>query len=508
MNETFASLGLNGPWGERLSARGIDKPAPIQAAAVPALLAGGDAVIRSRTGTGKTLAYLLPVLERLDPASDRPQAIVLAPTAELAMQIAKEAAYLTEGTPLRVLALIGGASLQRQVEKLKTHPQLIVGTPGRLLELLALKKLKAGEVRAVVVDEADQTFALGAGGEAEKLLGALSGRRQTIFCSATMPDAAKAVAERWTKNAAWLEAEPAGEEADMRLPSAVTHAVVVCEERDRIDTVRRLLRTAAPQAAMLFVNQTESIAEAEAKLQYHGLAVEAIYGDQPKQERTAVMRRFRSGKLKLLLATDVAARGIDAPDVTHVVHIDPPYDAERYLHRAGRTGRMGRSGMSILVLAPNRLFIAKKFEEQLGIAFRRLELSGGELQEVKAGRDAAEDRAKAATARGKPSGRGSAGTPPQAEKREARKPSGRGAADRAAAPERGAAEAGKPQAAADSAARTAPSGREKPPLKASVRAALQKKAARKRDQKNKGAPRWLKEKRENGGDAKHDVPKR
>src|SRR5690606_17358938 len=129
------------------------------------------------------------------------------------------------------------------------------------------------------------------------------------------------------------------------------------------------IRTLQPRAAMLFVNQTESIAEVEAKLKYHGLAVEGIYGDQPKQERTAVMRRFRSGKLKLLLATDVAARGLDSEDVTHIIHIDPPLDAERYLHRAGRTGRMGRSGMSVMVLAPNRRFIAAKFAEQLGVTF-------------------------------------------------------------------------------------------------------------------------------------------
>ncbi|MCI3919960.1 DEAD/DEAH box helicase [Paenibacillus sp. TRM 82003] len=473
MNETFASLGLTGPWGERLAARGIERPAPIQIAAVPTLLTGGDAVIRSRTGTGKTLAYLLPVLERLDPASDKLQAVVLAPTAELAMQIAKEAADLTEGTPLRALALIGGASLQRQLDKLKTRPQLVVGTPGRILELLSLKKLKTGDVRAVVVDEADQTFALGAGGEAEKLLGALAGRTQTIFCSATMPEEAKAVVARCTKDLAWLEVEPEGTEAGGRLPSAVEHVVVATEERDKIDTVRRLLRTVTPRAAILFVNQTESIAEVEAKLQYHGLAVEAIYGDQPKQERTAVMRRFRNGKLKLLLATDVAARGLDAPDVTHVIHVDPPYDAERYLHRAGRTGRMGRAGMSILVLPPNRAFVAKKFEEQLGVSFREMKLAGGELKQRQARPEGEAPREKRmpATLASKPVSREA-----NAAGKSAAKPA-------AAAPEKKAA----PAAA-------------KPPIKASVKAALQKKAARKRDQKNKGAPKWLKEKRDNGGE--------
>ncbi|WP_309122752.1 DEAD/DEAH box helicase [Paenibacillus sp.] len=381
---SFAELGVKGPWVERLASRGIANAAPIQAVGVPALLAGSDAVIRSRTGTGKTLAFLLPALEKIDPTLDKLQAVVLTPTAELAMQIAKEASELVEGTKLRTLALIGGASLQRQLDKLKTHPQLVVGTPGRIQEILTIKKLKMSEVRLIVLDEADQTFALGAagsGGEAERILAAVPASAQRVFCSATMPEAAAAVVAKWTKNAVWVEAEPQGEEASQRLPSTVTHSYVVSEERDRIDTVRRLLRTLQPKAAMLFVNQTESIAEVEAKLQYHGLQVEAIYGDQPKQERTAVMRRFRSGKLKLLLATDVAARGLDAADVTHVIHVDPPLDAERYLHRAGRTGRMGRRGESVLVLTPNRTFIASKFAEQLGIEIKEKKLQGGELKE-------------------------------------------------------------------------------------------------------------------------------
>ncbi|HZG57530.1 DEAD/DEAH box helicase, partial [Paenibacillus sp.] len=377
---TFAALGLKGPWPEKLAARGISTPAPIQAVGVPALLGGGDAVIRSRTGTGKTLAFLLPALERIDPAVDKLQALIVTPTAELAMQIFGEAQGLMEGTKLRAAALIGGASLQRQLDKLKTHPQLVVGTPGRLLEVLSIKKLKVADVRYVVVDEADQTFAVGAGGEAERILAALPAAKQTVFCSATMPEAAAAVVAKWTKNAVWIEAESADEE-ESRLPKTVSHSYVVADERDRIDTVRRLLRTLQPRAAMLFVNQTEDIAEVEAKLRHHGLEVEAIYGDQPKLERTAVMRRFRSGKLKLLLATDVAARGLDAADVTHVIHVDPPLDAERYLHRAGRTGRMGRPGESVLVLSPKQTFIAAKFAEQLGVEIAEKRLRAGELRE-------------------------------------------------------------------------------------------------------------------------------
>ncbi|HZG84665.1 DEAD/DEAH box helicase [Paenibacillus sp.] len=485
----FAALGIQGPWLAKLEARGIVEPSPIQAAALPALLGGGDAVIRSRTGTGKTLAFLLPALERIDAASDALQVVVLTPTAELAMQIAREAGDLTEGTTLRTQALIGGASLQRQLDKLKQKPQLVVGTPGRILEIMALKKLKTTEVKYVVVDEADQTFALGAGGEAERILGALPASKQTVFCSATMPEEASRVAAKWTKNAVRVEAEPP-EEAGLRLPPTVEHSYIVTEERDRIDAVRRLLRTVQPRSAILFVNQTESIAEVEAKLQYHGLAVEAVYGEQPKQERTAVMRRFRSGKLKLLLATDVAARGLDAPDVTHVIHVDPPLDAERYLHRAGRTGRMGRSGESILVLTPNRTFIAAKFADALGIAIREKRLKEGAWQPAagngasprKQGRPApSADTAKAAVS-------GAAKAPASGAAKPASVSAGKGAATNGA---NGAAVSASRGASANG-AKAAP----KPKAQTSAAAAAAKKAEnRHRDKKNKGAPRWLKEKR-------------
>lgn len=454
---SFELLGAAGPWSQTLSRRGITEPSPIQSAAIPALLAGQDAVIRSRTGSGKTLAYLLPLLERLDPQASRLQAVVLTPTAELAMQIVHETQSLIEGTELRALALIGGASLQRQLDKLKNHPQIVIGTPGRILEIMALKKLKTGEVRFLVVDEADQTFALGAGGEAERIIAALPESKQVVFCSATMPEAARAVAAKWTKHAAWIEAE-APEDNGQRLPPSVEHLFVVSEERERIDTVRRLIRTLQPRAAMLFVNQTEAIAEVEAKLQYHGLAVEAIYGDQPKQDRTAVMRRFRSGKLKLLLATDVAARGLDAPDVTHVIHVDPPLDAERYLHRAGRTGRMGRAGLSVMVLAPNQRFIAAKFAEQLGIQLQERLLAGGELQAI---------RRSASGSRQQPKPR-TMGQPTQQETTQPQKPLQRQR------------QAGQQPAVQP---RTPKKGKQE----------------RLRDKKNKGAPRWLKEKRQEGG---------
>ncbi|WP_199620449.1 DEAD/DEAH box helicase [Paenibacillus alkalitolerans] len=434
MNDPFVSLGLSERWSESLRSRGITTPVLIQSLAVPVLLDGADAVIRSGTGTGKTLAYLLPLVERLDPSVDREQALILAPTAELAMQIVKEANELFAGTNLRALALIGGASAKRQIEKLKTHPQLLVGTPGRLVELMRVNKLKTSGIRVIVVDEADQTFALGAGGEAEFILKGLPPGRQIVFCSATMPEEAKSIAGRWMKEPRWIEADEEGVTAESRVPSSVEHVLVVSDERERVDTVRRLIRTLAPKSAIVFVNDTEKVGEVESKLQFEGLPIAAIYGDQPKLARASAMRRFREGKLPFLIATDVAARGLDAPNITHIIHFDPPTDAKAYLHRAGRTGRMGKRGVSIMILTPKQRFIATKMAKELRISFAEKSLKAGQLL-----------ASSSSTQDPKPA---------------------------------------KKQASA----RT-------PAVKAT---SIDRTSERHRDRKNKGAPRWLKQKRELG----------
>ncbi|WP_274363849.1 DEAD/DEAH box helicase [Paenibacillus thermotolerans] len=457
MENTFVSLGLRGIWSDALAAKGILSPAPIQSAAIPSLLEGSDAVIRSGTGTGKTLAYLLPVAERLNPEGGE-QAIVLAPTAELAMQIVKVANDLFAGTSLRALGLIGGAAIKRQIEKLKEHPELIVGTPGRIVELLKLNKLKTHGIRIVVVDEADQTFSLGAGGEADFIMSALPKPKQIVFCSATMPEEARALADRWMNEPHWIEINGVEEQNDSRIPSTLEHLMIVVEERDKIDAVRRLLRTVNPAASIVFVNDTERVAETEAKLKFLGLPVTAVYGDQPKLERAAAMRSFRDGRMPHLIATDVAARGIDAPNVTHVIHFDPPTDAKAYLHRAGRTGRMGKQGTSIVILTPKQRFIAAKMAKELNIRINERVLRGGALTDS-----------------------GSDGGGPEAAVKSA-KPAPKPPAKLPAKPE-------AKSVARNTAKKTAASSGKQ----------AERPSNRHRDKKNKGAPRWLKEKRAQDG---------
>jgi len=529
---SFAELGLDGRLAERLAGAGIVRPTGVQAEAIPALLAGRDGVLRSATGSGKTLAYLLPLLQRIDAEKAETQAIVLAPTQELAMQIVRVAETYGEPLGIRTVALIGGAALSRQLDRMKRRPQLVVGTPGRVREVAARKKLPFHPVRIVVVDETDRVFSLGGRGDVEAILRGASRERQTVFVSATRSDAMREAESLWLRDP-W-EPAAAAQTAGGGLPAEIEHWFFVCDRRDKIDLVRRLALHLKPAAALLFVNDMEKIGELVAKLRYEGLSVEALYGDTPGRERSDAMRKFREGRVKLLIATDVAARGLDVPGLPLVVQFEPALDADHYVHRAGRTGRMGLPGLSITLVTPRERFIVDKLSKRLGIAFAEKTLRGGQAVDAgeRAGRPAA---GRAAAGKGRPAAprRGAEAVEPAAKSgaapvgaRSAAKPqrAAAGAARPAAGaratggerapaaggsgPQRGAVRpemrsqpGGAPerrQAAPEAAGPASRAGRADAPPPAPDRPAKAKakaKAARERDTKNKGAPRWLKEKR-------------
>ncbi|MCD1259714.1 DEAD/DEAH box helicase [Paenibacillus athensensis] len=489
MDISFEQL-LNGSgYAARLRELGLTQPTPIQATAIPALRAGKDAIVQSQTGTGKTLAYVLPALERIDPQQKQLQALVLVPTRELGMQILQDIERLTAGGPLRAQSLIGGAALSRQVEKLKLHPHIAVGTPGRVLELLKLRKLSLHHVRTAVVDEVDQVFDLGSMHEVEALFKSMQRTSQIVFVSATIPDSLIETAGRWLKEPEHLHIDP-----EQRTAQTIEHLSFVCEERDKIDTLRRLVRLINPPSAIVFINATDDVAEVLGKLQFVGLSIEALYGEAGKQERARVMNAFRERRFQLLLATDIAARGLDIAGVTHVFHLDPAPNADYYLHRVGRTGRMGRKGTAISIITPREQFILDKFQKQLGIVIAPKAMYEGRIV------DPAQDRSAAAM-RSRREARQS-GAPASARvhshARPDAAPSGAGAAaadagrgrSNAAAPA-GSGVAGSP--ARGGAARA--NGRSGGPGAAPrAGAPAPRKAERERDRKNKGAPKWLKDK--------------
>lgn len=457
---SFEDLGLNKELTDRLALSGIEEPTDVQKQAVPELLSGKDGVLVSPTGTGKTLAYLLPILQKIDGTRRETQAVILAPTQELAMQIMREAE--TYGAPLgiKATALIGGASLARQLERMKSRPALVVGTPGRVREVASTRKLSLSTVKNVVIDETDRIFSLGGRSDVENMLRQCSRERQTVFVSATRSDAMKDAERKWL-NDPWVS-DVSGEEGGSGLSSTLQHWYFLTDRREKIDLVRRLIRQMKPSSALLFVNDTEKIGELLAKLRYEGFSVDALYGDTPGRERGQVLQRFRKGRTSLLIATDVAARGLDIPGLPVIIQFEPALDADHYVHRAGRTARMGREGTSITLVTHQERFIIDKLEKQLNInilpkaSYQGRIVSPEQMQE------------RRSVLQEKPLLQNGA---------EERKPS-------QPAPQRPV--------------------KQKQPEKAITSGTPAKKAAnppkvkqnRERDRKNKGAPRWLKEKRD------------
>lgn len=498
----FEAIGLNERLASLLAEAGMTGPTPVQQAAVPPLAQGRDAILRSPTGSGKTLAYLLPVLQRIDPQRRETQAAVLAPTQELAMQIVRVAETYGEPLGIKTVALIGGAALSRQLERMKQRPHLVVGTPGRVREVAKLKKLPLHQVKMIVVDETDRVFSLGGKGDVEAILKGADRERQTVFVSATRSEAMREAESRWLRDP-WMP-EDEGEEAASGLPPTIDHVYLVCDRRDKIDTVRRLIRNLRPAGALIFVNDIERIGELLSKLRYEGFAVDALYGDTPGRERSDAMRKFREGRTKLLIASDVAARGLDIPGLPLVIQFEPALDADHYVHRAGRTGRMGRSGRSITLIEPQERFIMAKLSKQLAIELTEKALREGRLLSVEEARRARKGREEEASSSAAPTRDASSGAKgkPGIGSRPGRSSAAASAGARPAAASRRAGAGHVGGAGAEAAAPAAP--RKPEPPKPSRAAKI--KADRKRDNKNKGAPRWLKEKRSQSSQQEPPTP--
>ena len=408
------------------------------------------------------------------------------------MQIVKEAEWLMEGSKLLVQQLIGGAALSRQVEKLRLHPHLVVGTPGRILELMKLKKLSLHHVKTIVVDEVDQVFDLGSQQEVEQVLKGSLRDRQVLFFSATVTPPIRKVADRWMNDPAEVRVKP-----EQRTAETLEHSYFVSEQRNKIDTLRKIIRSVKPRSPIEFINETDDIAEVEEKIRFSGLSIGSLYGEAGKQDRAKVMDGFRRGKFQLLLATDVAARGLDLPGVTHVIQFDPPMDADHYVHRAGRTGRMGRSGTVLSIVTERERFLIDKYAKALGIEIAEKILYGGEIIDAAAARGRQrsggtvnEGGSRPGTAR--TSTPASPGNDGAKQRREAA--AGANPVDHSRKASR---PAGGPAGPSSRAAVTSTTGSSSKPAAAPARG--RKDRDRERERKMKGAPKWLKEKRKDGG---------
>jgi ATP-dependent RNA helicase DeaD len=362
---TFSDLQLRPELQQTVADLGYTDPSPIQAALIPVLLSGRDAVGQARTGTGKTAAFALPLLNRLyDETAENPapagavRALVLTPTRELAVQVSSAVHAYGQALGVRTLPVTGGQPYHKQIQRLQRGVDVVVATPGRLVDLMNQNAIDLSHVQTVVLDEADEMFSMGFAEDLDAILGATPKERQTVLLSATMPHAVRKLADRTLRDPETITmaggADKTGGDIEQR-----AHLV---HGRDKLAAIVRILEMESVTSALVFVRTRVATSGLAADLQAAGFAAEALSGEMSQGARTDVLNRFRSQNVQLLVATDVAARGLDVDHVSHVFNVDLPVDVEAYVHRVGRTGRAGRTGVAISLVAPNDRNLLRRIE--------------------------------------------------------------------------------------------------------------------------------------------------
>uniref|UniRef100_A0A7C3I0D5 DEAD/DEAH box helicase n=1 Tax=Gracilinema caldarium TaxID=215591 RepID=A0A7C3I0D5_9SPIR len=372
MITTFEQLGLAPLFIDQLLERSFSKPTLIQERVIPVLLGRRDCLFQSATGTGKTFAYLLPLIQNLledlleDPGSKRggPQLVVCGPTYELCAQIKKETDFILEGSPLKAVLLMGGANISRQIETLKKEkPQIVIGNMGRIIQLERMGKLSLKQVRQVVLDEADRLVADDLVDETSHFMSLLPRERLTVACSATIGEKAR---QRLIPFFREDLLDITVEDREV-LQKNIEHWALYAEDRRKIGTLRSFLAATNPKKALVFFNINGQIGNVVSQLQFHKIAAAGLFGDMEKQARKKAMDDFRAGRVRVLVTSDLAARGLDIQDITQVIALDVPDSTDAYAHRAGRTGRSGKHGIMITIGDEVELQRLSKLEKKLGI---------------------------------------------------------------------------------------------------------------------------------------------
>lgn len=339
---SFVNLGIEKSLEENLRKRGIFEPTPVQAESIPAIMAGKDVIAKAQTGTGKTLAFLLPVMQKIDKDKNFPQALILTPTRELAIQITEEARKLAEAKDMSILACYGGQDVDQQVRKLKNGIHLIIATPGRLLDHMKRETINLGAIKYLVIDEADEIIVMGFGGDLEKVVYSLPKTRQTMLFSATISDQVRNIGRRFMKKPTHVDIK-----AEKVTLENIAQTGVRVENEEKVEKLKEIIDKNNPFLMMVFCRTKDGVSKVYKKLAQAGYNVGELHGDLSQNKRQQIMKKFKSADLQILVCTDVAARGIDVDGVTHVVNYDLPNDAPSYIHRIGRTGRIGNDGIAI-----------------------------------------------------------------------------------------------------------------------------------------------------------------
>ncbi|MEE8502303.1 MAG: DEAD/DEAH box helicase [Kiloniellales bacterium] len=373
---TFEDLGLSPEVLRAVTDAGYQTPTPIQAQAVPYVLMGRDVLGCAQTGTGKTASFTLPMIDILDSGRTRarmPRSLILEPTRELAAQVAESFERYGKYHPLSMALLIGGQSLTEQEKRLDRGVDVLIATPGRLLDLFERGRVLLADVKILVIDESDRMLDMGFMPDVERIVSLLPRIRQTLFFSATMPPEIRRLAGRFLMNPKELSVTPPATAAET-VHQAMVEAPALPRDKRRV--LRELLRQEAPVSALIFCNRKRDVGILYRSLVRHGFAASELHGDLPQPVRTDTLERFRRGDMQLLVCSDVAARGLDIPKVSHVINFDVPHHADDYIHRIGRTGRAGRSGQALMLVTREDRKALAAITQMLGHAIERARLPG------------------------------------------------------------------------------------------------------------------------------------
>ena len=408
---SFESLGLSAPVLQAVTEKGYTTPTPIQEKAIPIVLMGRDVLGCAQTGTGKTASFVLPMIDILAEGRAKmrmPRSLILEPTRELAAQVAENFDIYGKYNKLNMALLIGGVSFDDQERALEKGVDVLIATPGRLLDHFERGKVLLNDVKVLVIDEADRMLDMGFIPDVERIVGLLPPLRQTLFFSATMPPEIKRLADRFLSNPKEVTVSPPASAG-----TNIVQGLVVVPEEDKREALRRLIKSQEIKNALVFCNRKRDVAILQTSLKKHGFNAGALHGDMSQPARMETLEKFKQGEIQILVASDVAARGLDIVDMSHVFNFDVPFSPEDYVHRIGRTGRAGKTGHSFTLASPSDGGLIDAIEKLIGTTIPRIEVPGLETATLEAGDGRRRGR-----------GRGRGGRPSSGKPREHREPRG------------------------------------------------------------------------------------
>lgn len=377
MDEFLKGLNIDHSITETLKRENITIPTEVQKQAIPQAINNRDLIVQSETGSGKTFAYLLPLFKKVDAKKREMQGIILTPTHELGIQVHRQIELLSEGSEVKVnsAVILGNVNIQRQIDKLKEKPQLIVGSPGRILELIKNKKINAHTIKTIVIDEADMLMDRNNLQLIKDIIKTTQRDRQLMIFSASITKETESIAKDIMENPLVIRIGDSNV-----VPESIEHFYFKAELRDKMETLRKIIRIVNPEKAIVFIGEREEAEVCAAKLSYHKLVAEGIHGQHDKMDRKRVMEDFKKGKTQILVASDLASRGLDIEGVTHIFNLNIPRSSRSYLHRAGRTGRQGEKGTCISIVTEREMEYIKLYEKDLKIKVQEKKMYKGRIQ--------------------------------------------------------------------------------------------------------------------------------